>query len=58
VHAPYTYDGATFDDRIRDTYVLGGLRLWFHQQTLQDNDRNGASLADWNPVYGTGIVIY
>ena len=32
--------------------------LWLNQQALQDNDRGGAALTDWNPVYGTGIVIY
>ncbi|MGB8603058.1 MAG: hypothetical protein WCD42_12765 [Rhizomicrobium sp.] len=33
--------------------LMVGLRIYFGENSLRDNDRNGASLADHNPWYGT-----
>lgn len=46
------HDSWDFGYELTNHGVYVGLRVLFGQDTLKDMDRNGASLADFNPAYG------
>ena len=44
------FDRGSFNSKVTDHRVLVGLRLYMGQNTLQSNDRNGATLDIIDPL--------
>jgi hypothetical protein len=52
-----TFTGGTFTSRITDNRVMGGIRLYLNENTLQFNDRNGTTLDIIAPFSAPSFIL-